>query len=68
MFRVLATALIMLFPLIAQAEEQAKKDELVVVIVSVDKESGKMKIRVGKGNENKEAKVSEKKHSRRRGK
>jgi len=68
MLRVLVVAIIMLFPLVARAEEQAKKDEQVVVIVSVDKQSGDVKISISKESGNEKVIVSEKKHSRRRGK
>jgi hypothetical protein len=68
MLRILAVAIIALFPLIAQAEEQAKKEEEVVVIVSVDKQTGEVKISISKESKNEKVIVPEKKHSRRRGK
>lgn|GEM_PF-4677840 len=66
MCRVFAIAIILLFPLIARAEEQAKNYKEIVVIVRVNKESGDVNISISRGSE--DAVVSENKHSRRRGK
>jgi hypothetical protein len=64
MLRVLVVIMFVLFPLILRAEEQSKKDEQVVVVVSVDKQSGEVKVSIVKQPEGEKA-VFEQKHRRR---
>jgi aspartokinase len=64
MFRVLVVIVLVLFPLISRAEEQAKKGEQVVVVVSVDKRSGELKVSIVKQAQAEES-IVEHKHRRR---
>ena len=70
MLRVLlAIALLASFPFVVRAEDKpAREENQVVITVTIDKQSGEVKISISKDSENKKVIVSEKKHSRRRGK
>ncbi len=62
-----AIALLVSFPFVAGAEDKAKEENQVVITVTINNQTGEVKISISKESENKKV-VSEKKHSRRRGK